>query len=301
MNGIDARGERRTGAPDDRPAPSRGPSAEGSRRTAEPAYDAIVLAGGGSIRLGQDKTRVDVSGRVVLDRVLGAVAGADTIVAVGPSRPVHGPQTNLRWTREHPPGGGPAAGVAAAARLLGRPWVVVLAGDVPLVTANTVQRLLAAVTSSMDPRSAGAGTDTSGYGSTARHGAVLVDAGGRRQHLLLALRTRLLQARANERDWHGASMHELLTRFALVEVPAVGSETRDVDDLSDLEEIRHLGVPGDPDDRADLDRGGPDVDDHHCGDHNRRADRDRRNRRDHDRADHDHDRLAASPAQDDVR
>ena len=41
-----------------------------------PSYDAIVLAGGQSRRMQvEDKTRVMVGGRPLLDRVLAAVAG----------------------------------------------------------------------------------------------------------------------------------------------------------------------------------------------------------------------------------
>ena len=47
------------------------------------------------------------------------------------------------WTREDPPGGGPAAGLLAGIDAFGEPpdLVVVLAVDMPRVTAATVARL----------------------------------------------------------------------------------------------------------------------------------------------------------------
>lgn len=189
-----------------------------------PGYDGIVLAGGGSTRLGRDKTRVDIAGRTALDRVLAALCGATEVIVVGARRPVHAPGASLRWTSEQPPGGGPAAGVAAAVPLVGRPWVVVLAGDLPLVSTATVDRLL----------------DRADDGGPAYDGAVLVDADGRRQHLSLSLRTERLRAHAAGRDWHGASMRSLLDGLTLVEVAAVGSETLDLDEPDDVDIVRQV-------------------------------------------------------------
>ncbi|MCW2606336.1 MAG: molybdopterin-guanine dinucleotide biosynthesis protein, partial [Frankiales bacterium] len=68
------------------------------------AYDAVVLAGGSGRRLGGvDKPGLLVDGTSLLDRVLGAVARAGTVVVVGPERPAARP---VVWAREDPPGGG---------------------------------------------------------------------------------------------------------------------------------------------------------------------------------------------------
>jgi molybdopterin-guanine dinucleotide biosynthesis protein A len=171
---------------------------------------------------------VEVAGATALDRVLKALGGAGQMVVVGVPRRLSGAGVDVTWAREDPPGGGPAAGVAAAAPLLREPWVVVLAGDLPLVDAATVHRLLAAA--SRDPYD----------------GAVLVDAGGRRQHLSVALRSESLQRRAAERDWHGAPMWSLLAGLDLVEVAARGHETLDLDEAADVDHARRLAP--DPED-----------------------------------------------------
>jgi len=194
---------------------------------------AIVLAGGGSARLGNDKTRVRVGGVTALDRVLAAVraaAGAgtpaSTVWCVGAERPTTMAAT---WVREDPPGAGPAAGVAAA---LGRldaageraDVAVVLAGDLPMVTGSVLSRLLAAVP---PPGEA--------------DGARLVDATGQPQHLLGAYRTSALRGSLARRpDWSDASMRALLAPLTLVDLPAQGAESLDLDTDDDVAAARRL-------------------------------------------------------------
>lgn len=112
------------------------------------SYDAVVLAGGAARRLGgTDKPALAVGGRMLLDRVLAACAGADRTVVVGPRRPTVRP---VRWTREEPAGGGPLPALAAGLAALtatDRPAaaVVVLAADLPFLTAHTVTALTGAL------------------------------------------------------------------------------------------------------------------------------------------------------------
>ena len=109
-----------------------------------PLYDAVVLAGGRSRRMGvADKTSLAVGGVRLLDRVLDATAHAGSVVVVGPEREV---SRAVTWVREDPPGGGPAAAVAAALPAVSADVVVLLAADLPLVSAAHVDRLATSVT-----------------------------------------------------------------------------------------------------------------------------------------------------------
>jgi len=136
-----------------------------------PSYDAIVLAGGESRRMGgNDKTAMTLAGRPMLDYVLDAVAAAGRVVAVGLPRPT---SIEVRWCREEPPGGGPAAAIAAALSLVTAETVVVVGGDQPLLTASVVEALVAGI---------------------AGDGCVGVDADGRPQWLLGAWRTAALRS-----------------------------------------------------------------------------------------------------------
>jgi len=189
------------------------PDATPSRR-----FDAVVLAGGTSARLGTDKTRLTVGGRSLLDRVLTAVDGADRVVVVGDERPTVRP---VHWRQEDPPRAGPAAAVVAGLAAVRADRVVVLAGDLAHVHAGTVSRLLAAL-------------DAEGV-----DGAVLTDGAGRHQHLTGAHRTEALRGAADGRDdWSGAAVHRLLAPMRIVTVPPEGGESRDGDTVADLAAAR---------------------------------------------------------------
>jgi hypothetical protein len=92
--------------------------------------------------------------------------------------------------------------------------VVVLAVDMPGVTAETVARLVA--------------------GSEGHDGAVLVEGGQR--HLAFAVGAAAL-ARVRPGPTAGAAMRGLWAALDLAEVPATGSEAGDVDTWADLPEV----------------------------------------------------------------
>lgn len=140
-------------------------------------YAAVILAGGRGRRLGgQAKPELLLGGRRLLDRVLDATVGAQARIVVGPATAL---PDGVVLTREDPPGGGPVAGLAAGLLAVdaGLDLVVVLAADLPFVTAEVIGTLLSAVRD-----------------SAVGDGAVLVDDDGREQLLLGAWRTTALRA-----------------------------------------------------------------------------------------------------------
>lgn len=198
---------------------------------------AVVLAGGGGVRLGGvDKHALEIGGRTLLDRVLDVLTPpVEDVVVVGPEVRTHRP---VLFTREDPPGGGPAAGLVAGIATLERlrgslpDRVVALAVDMPMVTTATIDRLLQALDT--DP-----GAD----------GVLLVDAGGRRQPLCAAYRAASLIAAVptGRESTYGLAMRRLLFGLRLVEVPARAHEAADVDTWEDLRELRQRVAPDDPD------------------------------------------------------
>ncbi|MCC3270704.1 NTP transferase domain-containing protein [Arthrobacter gengyunqii] len=120
------------------------------------AYQAIILAGGRSSRLGgTPKALLESSGRTLLAVALEAASGARACAVAGPpelSAAVEAAGVPTLLVREEPPFSGPAAAVAAAWSALvlkdkeaGRPqpeWTLVLACDMPFI-AQAVAALLA--------------------------------------------------------------------------------------------------------------------------------------------------------------
>ncbi|MDQ1746322.1 MAG: hypothetical protein QOD07_585 [Frankiaceae bacterium] len=178
-----------------------------------PSYDAIVLAGGTSRRMGgADKTALTLAGRPVLDYVLDAVAGAGRVVVVGPPRPT---VRTVEWRREQPPGGGPAAAIAAALPAVTADVVVVVAGDLPLLSADAVAQLVASVGADVD-------------------GAVGVDANGRPQWLCGAWRAAALRAAGLG---PGASLRDTVGRLSWTGVVLPVDAAADCDTPDDVRRL----------------------------------------------------------------
>lgn len=105
-----------------------------------PGTPAVVLAGGTSARLGGvDKTRLQLDGVALLDRVLGALDGP--VVVVGEPRAT---AREVVFTREVPAGGGPLAALAAGLALVPDGPVLLLAADLPFLTPEAVAVLVRA-------------------------------------------------------------------------------------------------------------------------------------------------------------
>jgi molybdenum cofactor guanylyltransferase len=191
----------------------------------------IVLAGGGSTRLGQDKTRALVGGEAVLDRLLvglDEVAPDVPVVVVGPPRPTARP---VLWCREEPPGGGPVAGLAVGlAQPVGDPpapvpddgLLAVLAGDLPFA-APALTVLLAALAA------APPGTD----------GVLGVDSRGDDQLLVGVHRAGALRHAVAAQSGAG-SVRAVVKRLSVVRTPLPWPLTLDVDTAEDLQRARAL-------------------------------------------------------------
>jgi molybdopterin-guanine dinucleotide biosynthesis protein A len=182
-------------------------------------YDAVVLAGGAGRRLGGvDKPALHVPGGSLLDLALEAVSRAGRVVVVGPPRelPAHVVQA-----REQPPGGGPGAALVTGLAHVRADRVVVLAADLPQVTAGLVEALHAAA----------AGHD----------GAMLVDDDGRDQVLTAVWSTAALRSALAGHDLAGRPLRPLLAGLDVARLPAAAAGVRgwaDCDTPEDLARAR---------------------------------------------------------------
>jgi molybdenum cofactor guanylyltransferase len=187
------------------------------------SFAAVVLAGGSGRRMGgSDKPSLVVAGRSLRDRVLEALAAAEPRVVVGGRAEV---PPGVLYTREDPPGGGPVAAVSAGLAVLGPspPLVALVAGDLPLLTADAIATLRSSL-------------------STA-DGALFVDPDGRRQLLCGVWRVDSLRGRLTElaAGVHGASMRALIQPLRVAEVSWTGAGPPpwfDCDTEEDLRRVR---------------------------------------------------------------
>lgn len=179
---------------------------------------AVVLAGGLGRRLGgSDKPAITIGGRTLVGTVVGAAleAGATRVIVVGPARPrllaelaeagLATAEHDVEFTREQQPGGGPVPALAAGLDLATEPWLLLLAADLPFLTAARLRDLLDAAHA---------------HGT----GAVLADDQGEPQWLTSCWRTGVL--RTALAGYAGTSLRGLLAplRYADIGVTPVQGE-----------------------------------------------------------------------------
>ncbi|MET3172647.1 UNVERIFIED_ORG: molybdopterin-guanine dinucleotide biosynthesis protein A [Arthrobacter sp. UYCu721] len=234
-------------------------------------FDAVILAGGRSSRLGGvPKQSLTYDGDSLLRRSAAAAGGARAAVVVGPD--AGDVPAGLLRCREEPPFGGPAAAIAAGLSALAaadgnRPRLtLVLACDMPNV-GQAVAALKAALGSGGPAAARPAAGELAAGGHSAGQpaglepdGMVAVSEDGRRQPLVGFYSTAALQRSVAELESTGrlinGSVRALLASLdvQLVAVPA--GSTADVDTWDDA---AALGVDG-PDPMSGL-RGNTAADD----------------------------------------
>jgi len=102
----------------------------------------FVLAGGESSRMGRDKARLEIAGEPLVvrtARLVERVAGAATIVGNPDAYRAMG----LRSIADEWPGAGPLGGLATALRAATTPWSLIVATDLPYLTREWLEFLVA--------------------------------------------------------------------------------------------------------------------------------------------------------------
>jgi molybdopterin-guanine dinucleotide biosynthesis protein A len=111
---------------------------------------ALILAGGRATRMGGvDKRALIVEGRTIFERQCEVLAPrvAEIVVSCAPDAPAI---PGYRSVADAVAGAGPLAGIAAGLTAAPTAWLLVLAGDMPYITAALVDRMLAAATDDVD-------------------------------------------------------------------------------------------------------------------------------------------------------
>jgi len=177
-------------------------------------FDALILAGGRSARMGADKPGLVVGGRTLLGSVIAAAreAGVARVIVVGPPRPGDagpgdagpGDAGPLRQVQEDPPGAGPVPALRRGLAEVTAPVLLLLAAALPFLRAGHLRALRAALPGGALPGGALPG----GAGGPAAPGAVLLDETGRPQWLASCWDAAGLRRVAG--GYGGSSLHGML-------------------------------------------------------------------------------------------
>ena len=184
--------------------------------SADRDWTAIVIAGGRSTRLGQDKATTRLGDHTLLEQVVTSIPSGIRVIVVGDDP---GNLPGVTCVREEPAFGGPVAALAAGIALTDTPAVLMIAVDMPFGA-----RLASALLAVLDASDA----------------AVPVDTDGHWQQLVSAYRCDALRrALARLPSVDGASMRELLGHLdvALVDIDDDGLLI-DIDTPEDLARVR---------------------------------------------------------------
>lgn len=100
---------------------------------------ALILAGGDSRRMGQDKAALQLDGKTLLERVTATMQQVFPKVIIS----VRQPRADVALSQvcDEVAASGPLAGLAAGLAQADTPWVFAVACDMPFVSVAVVQRL----------------------------------------------------------------------------------------------------------------------------------------------------------------
>jgi molybdenum cofactor guanylyltransferase len=185
-----------------------------------PPWSLILLTGGLGSRLGMDKSNVAIGTRTSAQRIIDEIPAELAVTVVGPTPDDLGRDVTV--TQEVPPGGGPAAGIAAGLVLIDTDIVGVLATDMPFA-APVLPELFAALEPGLD-------------------GVLAMDSDGRQQYLCAIYRTEALRT-ALSGELNNVAMRSVLAGLTLGKM-LMDERVMDIDTPDDLERARDLaGLP----------------------------------------------------------
>ena len=157
----------------------------------EESRSVVILTGGTSRRMGQDKASLDFGGESLLEFVMGLIPAGNRVVVVGETT-----DTPATYIREEPEGGGPVAALHAALVHVPSASFRVIAVDTPFGLPWLLEQHLPPGSEALIPR----------------------DSQGRPHYLCAEYRTSgVAQAIQDLGDPRNASMNELVSKFTDVE------------------------------------------------------------------------------------
>ncbi|WP_160045314.1 molybdenum cofactor guanylyltransferase [Paenibacillus sp. USDA918EY] len=125
----------------------------------ETGLTGVVLAGGGSRRMGQNKALLAVGNEKVIGTIIGAMteAGLEVIIAANEQTADDYRELGRGIVYDRFPGQGPLSGIHAALHAAKTPWIIVAACDMPFVSPALFRYLVKSVEEAEAERADGDG------------------------------------------------------------------------------------------------------------------------------------------------
>ena len=203
----------------------------------------IIIGGGRSSRMGEDKSALKIAGRTLLERTIDALSFSAEILVVAPPTSLR-ERPNwpaVRFTLEDPPFGGPAAGLVAGIAALSQrsdsEHVIVFPVDMPQATSAARQLATAAPGEESATAAPGGQLTTATPGGD---GVVLEDESGWPQYLLGRYRLGALRRAAREL---GNPRNVSMRRFGeLLNVERIRMQNSALADVDTPQEAKEYGI-----------------------------------------------------------
>ncbi len=100
----------------------------------------VILSGGKSSRMGQDKARLSFHGQSFVDHIAEEMGQSDEIL-FSVKNESDFPEIELKHIEDQYPGCGPLAGIHSALKACRNPWLFVIACDTPFIRWKNVEEL----------------------------------------------------------------------------------------------------------------------------------------------------------------
>lgn len=104
---------------------------------------AIIMAGGGSGRMGADKSMLPINGRTMIEHICEQLGGSFEQILISANEPEKFAFLGLPIVRDKKPGQGPLMGIASALEASANEFNFVVACDIPHIEMSCVRKMLA--------------------------------------------------------------------------------------------------------------------------------------------------------------
>lgn len=112
--------------------------------TSAPEFEALILAGGESRRMGRNKSLLPYGGVTLIEHILNQLRTVTPVIRISTNDGAAFSHLHLPLVPDLVPGQGPLMGIASGLVSATRPWVLVVATDIPELPLDILPELWAA-------------------------------------------------------------------------------------------------------------------------------------------------------------